>query len=840
MADKNDKYLTIHGHFYQPPRENPWLEEIEIQESAWPNHNWNERIACECYAPNSVSRVADHHNKVLQILNNYEFMSFNFGPTLLSWMEKNSPEAYDRILQADKNSVSARGGHGNAIAQVYNHIIMPLANERDKVTQVLWGVKDFEHRFKRKPEGIWLAETAVDDETLEVLANNDIKFTVLSPYQAQCIRKIDENCHDGEQGWQDVSWGSVDPSMPYRYFLKDESGKYIDIFFYDGAISKSVAFDNLLRDGQKFISRLNDGYVAERNRPQIVNIGTDGESYGHHTKFGDMALSYVFALKAEDYGFQITNYGEFLEKFQPSYEVVVKNDSSWSCCHGIGRWLEDCGCSTGGQAGWNQKWRMPLRRAFDYLRDELIILCEISAQKYFKDFWAARNAYIDVILDRSEENIDKFFAQYAKKKLSQKDKIKAIKLLEIQRQSMLMYTSCGWFFSEISGIETTQIMKYALRAMQLAKDFSDTDYEKKFLSILQKAKSNIHQFGDGRNIYNMFVKEAQITIEQVVAHWAISSAFESESDSSSIYCYDIKKVSYKKIKKDSSLLVVGRIEISSRITLEKQDAIFALYGMSDGEVYCAVSEFEDSVKFSEVKKSIIEAFNSGDPIKTIHVIENGVSKELFTFKDVLIDKRKGILEKTIHKKLMNFAKTYESLYSDMKSTVMHLSNLGMDIPDVFRLAAKYSLSRKLESMLENIVSFDDKKQLEKIAEIKNEADKFFINLNKTRANEILSKRLEELLAKLITTLSLKSAKELKSLFELINLLEVDFGIANAQNLYFEKIFRKMDVIIEHLKNSNKKTHDRQLALLLLDIGDYLRINTEFYRPYVDRASLPNR
>jgi len=834
MAEK-DKFLTIHGHFYQPPRENPWLEEIEIQESAWPNHNWNERIACECYAPNSVSRIADHQNRILQIINNYEFMSFNFGPTLLSWMEKNAPAAYKRILKADKNSVSMYGGHGNAIAQVYNHIIMPLANERDKITQTIWGIRDFEQRFGRKSEGIWLAETAVDDETLEVLMEQGIKYTILSPYQAQCVKKFsyDDSC------WQDVSWGSIDPSMPYRYFSK-ESEKYIDIFFYDGAISKSVAFDNLLQDGQKFIRRINDGYVEDRNHPQLVNIGTDGESYGHHTKFGDMALSYVFALKADDYGFKITNYGEFLEKFPPTHEVIVKNDSAWSCCHGVGRWAEDCGCSTGGLSGWNQKWRTPLRKALDYLRDELIILCEISAQKYFKDFWDARNHYIEVILDRSDKNIDRFFSVHARKKLTAKERIKAVKLLEIQRQAMLMYTSCGWFFSEISGIETTQIMKYALRAMELAKDFSDNDYEKKFLNILQRAKSNITQFGDGKNVYNMFVKGSQITIEQVVAHWAISSAFEDEEDFSSIYCYDIKKISHKKIKKDQAFLITGRIEISSRITLEKEDKIFALYGTENSEVYCAVANFENPAKFSELKKIIADTFHCADPIKIIHTIENKVSKQLYTFKDVLIDKRKRILEKTIYKKLVNTAKMYDNLYSEMKGTVLHLAGLGMDIPDVFRLAAKYTLSHKLEKLLEGVTNFGDKKSIEKIVEIKCEADKFFINFNKSRANEILACKLEELLARLVSTLSLKTAKELKALFELIDMLEIDLEIGNAQNLYFEKIFRKMDVIIEHLKNSENKNSDRQLVLLLLDIGDFLRVNTEFYRPYVDKASLPSR
>ena len=366
MGNKN--YLTIHGHFYQPPRENPWLEAIELQDSALPKHDWNERVNAECYNPNSVSKIVDNRNRILDVVNNYERMSFNFGPTLLSWLENHAPLTYDRIIKADVKSVLEHDGHGNAIAQVYNHMIMPLANENDKQTQVKWGIKDFVYRFGRQPEGMWLAETAVDDDTLRVLVENGIKFTVLSPYQAQRVKPINDS------NWQDVSWGNIDPARSYRYYIKSAPGKYIDLFFYDGAISKSVAFDELLKDGNKFIKRLKEGVSQNRNYNQLVNIATDGESYGHHTKFGDMSLAYVLKVKAEDEGFILTNYGEYLDKFRSDWEVDIKQASSWSCFHGVGRWKEDCGCSTGGHPGWNQKWRKPLREALDYLRDELSVL----------------------------------------------------------------------------------------------------------------------------------------------------------------------------------------------------------------------------------------------------------------------------------------------------------------------------------------------------------------------------------------------------------------------------------------------------------------------------------
>lgn len=542
---KNDIFLTIHGHFYQPPRENPWLEAIELQDSALPFHDWNERINKECYNPNSVSKIVDSRNRILDVVNNYEYMSYNFGPTLLSWMEQFAPLTYERIIKADIESIPEHNGHGNALAQVYNHIIMPLANEEDKQTQVKWGIRDFEYRFGRKPEGMWLAETAVDDDTLRVLEENGIKFTILSPYQAAKFRK------KGEKEWTDVSWGNIDPARSYRYYIKSAPGKYIDLFFYDGAISRSVAFDELLKDGNKFSKRLKEGVSECRDYPQLINIATDGESYGHHTKFGDMALAYVLKIKAKDEGFTITNYGEYLEKYRSDCEVDIKQASSWSCFHGVGRWKEDCGCSTGGHPGWNQKWRKPLRDALDYLRDELVNIYEDHGKKYFNnDVWEVRNKYVDVILDRGDMNVRKFQQENFLPNLSDEDKVRAMELLEIQRQSMLMYTSCGWFFSEISGIETVQIMKYAARAMQLAAKFTDKNIEEHFLNILAEAKSNIPEHGTGKDIFERFVKPSIVTAKQIASLWALSSLYQDFEDEEDVYCYTITKKAYKKCTKE--------------------------------------------------------------------------------------------------------------------------------------------------------------------------------------------------------------------------------------------------------------------------------------------------
>lgn len=829
------KYLTIHGHFYQPPRENPWLEEIEIQDSARPFHDWNERVSSECYEPNSVSRIVDDKNRILDIVNNYQKMSFNIGPTLLSWMEKYAPCSYRRILTADKNSLELYNGHGSALAQVYNHVIMPLANTNDKYTQAIWGIRDFQKRFNRMPEGIWLGETAVDPETLEVLIDLGIRFTILSPYQAQCVRRI------GSSEWHDVSWGSIDPSQPYRYYVEGtDRKKFIDLFFYDGAISKSVAFDSLLTNGEKFAHRLLDGYTEERQRTQLINIATDGESYGHHTKFGDMALSYVLGVKAKDLGFEITNYGQFLEMYPPEIEVDIKPASSWSCSHGVERWRDDCGCSTGAEPGWNQKWRKPLRDALDYLRDELIKLCSAEGAKYYKDFWDARNKYIDVILDRSDKSISKFLKENCVSDFKAKDRSKALKLMEIQRFCMLMYTSCGWFFADISGIETVQIMKYAARAMQLANSFTETNFEEKFLRILSKAKSNKPEYGTGKDIYEKFVHPSIVSIEKIVCHWAISSLYTDLSELEEIYCYRIKKISYKTVKNGHADLVLGQIEVTSEITLEKWNMGFAMLKTPDSEFYCSVKEYDSKNDYKESEKVLTKAFMSNVLLETLKGFEKHYSAKFYSLKDVLIDKRKTILDNVLKTRLARVVKTYEELYEELKVPVEHLAKLGMDIPDAFRVSAKFCLIKRIEELLSTTDDFRNETFLDEIKQIKINSEKFFINLNKSNCGVILAKKLQSLIDILSQTMDFKAADRIFAIFELIEILNLKVEIKVAQNIYFEKIYSKINILIEHLETSKAKDKDRQIALMLLEVGKKLNINTDFYRPHIDRATLPNR
>lgn len=832
MSDKkNEVFLTIHGHFYQPPRENPWLEAIELQDSALPFHDWNERICKECYNPNSVSKIVDSRNRILDVVNNYEHMSFNFGPTLLSWLEHFAPLTYERIIKADIESVAEHSGHGNAMAQVYNHIIMPLANENDKRTQILWGIRDFVYRFGRKPEGMWLAETAVDDETLRLLEENGIKFTVLSPYQALKFRK------EGAKDWQDVSWGNIDPARSYRYYIKSAPGKYIDLFFYDGAISRSVAFDELLKDGNKFIKRLKEGISDCRDYPQLVNIATDGESYGHHTKFGDMALSYVLKIKAKDEGFTITNYAEYLDKYRSDCEVDIKQASSWSCFHGVGRWKEDCGCSTGGHPGWNQKWRKPLRNALDYLRDELVVVFEEEGQKYFDDCWKVRNEYINVILDRSEMNVKKFQQDNFKPDLSDEDKVRAMELLEIQRQTLLMYTSCGWFFSEISGIETVQIMKYAARAMQLAAKFTDKNLEENFTNILAEAKSNIADFGTGKDIFERFVKPSIITPKQIACLWALSSLYEDFEDEEDVYCYTINRLAYKKAQKGSATFVVGHIEVQSRITLQKSNLVLALMQYAGGDFHCAIKEYSDDAEYNKMKNELIKTFTAYSLTEIIRALDEYFGKEYFTLKDIFIEERRKILQILLKGKLEKFSQTYQDMYDEGKGSIYHLQGLGLKIPDEFKISASYALSHKFNDIVVHSTGFMDEEIIQQAVDINSEAKKIDIQLDKTPSNKVFGKKILQNINRLVHSFEIQQADVVLEIFENIRKLELQVDIAEAQNTYFAKIYHRIGDIIESDAFKAKKNSIKRFVEMLLEIGENLNINTEFYRKKLDKALL---
>jgi len=497
--------LIIHGHFYQPPRENPWTGLVDAEPSAAAFHDWNERIHSECYGANGFARVADPTTRAELIVNNYANMSFNFGPTLLSWLKQNHLETYSRILAADRESAGKRNGHGNAIAQAYGHAILPLCNERDRCTQIRWGLADFLHRFEREPEALWLPETACNDEVMGALINEGLRFVILAPHQAARVRKI------GETEWRDADEQKIDTSVTYRYSHRDGSSRSIAVFFYDGPTSRAIAFGNLLRSSRDLVDRL---AIVQKGAGDLVNVATDGETYGHHFKFGDICLAHTLEVEAPARGFRITNYGEYLEEHPPAFEVEINNGTdgdgtSWSCPHGVDRWVRDCGCHAGGEAGWNQRWRTPLRQALDFLRDENAATFEATRGPLFLDPWQARDDSIELILDPHQSR-EQFLQDHAVRWLSADGQRRALTFLELQRMLLLMYASCGWFFNDISGIETIQILKYAGRTMDLMDQLGLPSLRNRFLKILSEAKSNKPEMGNGADIYRRFVEPMHI------------------------------------------------------------------------------------------------------------------------------------------------------------------------------------------------------------------------------------------------------------------------------------------------------------------------------------------
>ncbi|MGC2197589.1 MAG: DUF3536 domain-containing protein [Terriglobales bacterium] len=692
------RHVCIHGHFYQPPRENPSLEYVELQESAYPYHDWNERVTAECYAPNSASRIMDADDRIANIINNYSKISFDFGPTLLSWLEERAPDVYQSILAADRESAATFSGHGSAMAQAYNHVIMPLANSCDKRTQVAWGMRDFEHRFQRSPEGMWLPETAVDLETLDLLAEFGVRFTILAPRQASRVRKI------GSRSWKDISGERIDPTRPY--LLKLPSRRKLAVFFYDGPISKAVAFERLLDNGQQFAERMMSGFSDQRAWPELVHIATDGESYGHHHRFGEMALSYALDHIQSNNLAQITNYGEFLEKNSPTHQVEIFENSSWSCVHGVERWRANCGCNSGGHAGWTQQWRAPLRNALDWLRDQLAARYEEKTRPLLTDPWRARNDYIGVILDRSPENVDRFLAQHAATGLQEADKVRVLKLLELQRHAMLMYTSCGWFFDELSGIETVQVIHYAGRALQLASElFEDPNLEPLFLSKLAEAKSNIAEHRNGAQIYEQFVKPAIVDIPRLAAHYAIRSVFEEYGDRANMYSYVAEREEYRRAEAGKMKLITGRARFTSRITREWATLGFGVLHLGDHNVSGGVRENADSERFGKITEELHAAFARADTPEVLGLLNRSFEKNIYSLKSLFRDDQKNILDIILKSTLAEAEAALLHQYEQEAPLMRFLADLHVEQPKLFRVLAEFALNSQLRDALgkENVV-----------------------------------------------------------------------------------------------------------------------------------------
>lgn len=802
-----ERYLCIHGHFYQPPRENPWLEAVELQESAYPYHDWNGRITDECYAANAKSRILDGEGRITRIVNNYAGMSYNFGPTLLSWLEEKRPAVYKAILDADRLSAERFGGHGSAVAQGYGHIILPLSNTRDKRTQVIWGARDFERRFGRRPEGMWLPEAAVNTDTLEALAEQGIKFTVLAPHQAARFRPL-----EGGDWTEATGETGIDPTRAYAQKLP--SGRTINLFFYDGPVSQAVAFERLLETGEKFANRLLGAFSDTRSWPQLVHIATDGETYGHHHRHGDMALAYALDYVERNNLAKLTNYGQFLAKHPPTHEVQIAENTSWSCNHGVERWKANCGCNTGGHPDWNQNWRAPLRMSLDWLRDTVNPHFEAAAKEIFRDPWEARDDYIGVVLDRSPERVSEFLIKHAARPLDEVQRVRALKLMELQRQLMLMYTSCGWFFDELSGIETVQVMQYAGRALQLIRDVLRKDLEPEFLSRLETAKSNLSNRPDGRVIYQDLVKPAFIDLYKLTAHYAISSLFQHYDEHARVYAYEADREDTTADSAGRARMLVGRARLTSRITTESREFTYGVLHLGDHILNAGVREFQGDEAYAAMVQKAKGAFAAANYPGLLREMDSAFGSATYTLQSLFKDEQRRALDRILESTLAEVERAYRQVYENHAPLLRFLAGIHAQPPQALQMTAEFVLNAALRRSLAA-----DNPDLERARSVLAEARETGINIDGVTVGYALQRLLGRSACRLSSEpADLDLLKQLDQTVGLATGLPFEVRLDDAQNAVYP--------LLERLRQAGPPTDNPQWSSTVIDLARKLRLKVD--------------
>lgn len=768
--NSSNKFICIHGHFYQPPRENAWLEVVEKQDSAAPFHDWNERINFECYAPNAAARILDKEGYIRKIVNNYARISFNIGPTLMSWLELNDHETYQRILEADKISQVKFNGHGTALAQVHSHLILPLANQSDIETQIIWGIKDFQHRFHRPPDGMWLSETAVNTATLEILAAKGIKFTLLAPRQAKAIRKI------GTEQWLN----GIDPRRPYLYQLP--SGNSIVLFFYDGGLSQAVAFEGMLNNGENFAQRLLNGF-DDSEEPQLVHIATDGESYGHHHRYGEMALASCLNRIEESGVASVTNYSEYLAKFPPKWEVKIHENTSWSCVHGIERWRSNCGCNGGRGAGWHQKWRAPLRETLDWLRDEIHPIYEKEATPYLNDVNEARNNYIEVLLHhRSPERVNRFLSLHAKRPLDDAERIKVLRLLEMQRQAMQMFTSCGWFFDEISGIETNQILQYANRAIYYAKQVGGVELHDTFLERLAKAPSNVYP--SGAESYLQKVLPAQVTLERVGMHYAASCLFAEKPEELSLFNYTATNTHFERFQAGNQRFAAARTIVKSKVTKSEKLFSFAVLYLGQQNIIGYISTEMSEQTFLQMTELAVDAFKSTNLGDVIAIMQSYFQSNQFTIWHLFRDEKRKILDQITGKSLAQAESDFRSIYNDNYQLMSGMQLSEIPIPEAYQNVIQYVVNKDLKQFFQL-----PELSLEELQRLEQEIVKWKIRItDQQRLVLLASERIFQEIKDLIKHHSdIGKVKNLSQVVGTMQKLGVELDFWKSQNYFYSAV-----------------------------------------------------
>jgi Domain of unknown function (DUF3536) len=559
------------------------------------------------------------------------------------------------------------------------------------------------------------------------------------------------------------------------------------------------------------------GFSDARQWPQLVHIATDGESYGHHHRFGEMALTYALHHIETNKLAELTNYGQFLEKHPPDHFAEIVENSSWSCVHGVERWRSNCGCNSGGHAGWTQEWRAPLRAALDWLRDCLAPLYEQKAAGLLKDPWKARDEYVRVILDRSKENVDRFLGEHGTHPLEPSEQIAALKLLEMQRHAMLMYTSCGWFFDDLSGLETVQVIQYAGRAIRLAQDFVQEDIESQFIGRLAAAKSNLPEHGDGKQVYEKWVKPAIVTADMVAAHYAISSLFESYGERTNIYCYDVEREDYSLEVEGKHKLAMGRARFSSEITKETEHLGFAVLHLGDHNIAAGVSHFDNLEDYERLKSSLTQSFSQADATGALHTLTQQFPGNTFSLRTLFRDEQRKIVNLILNDSLATTSAAYRTLYEGQAALIRFLTGLRIPVPAAFQAAAEIALNNQLKQAFER-----EETDTEGIQGHLKEAAASNVKLDVPGLEYTIRKRLEREAATFATqATNFEVVQKLRKLLEFVAALPFPVTLWEVQNISYAPLIKAIDELRSGAENHiGTKNTLQELNLL----RDKLRIN----------------
>jgi hypothetical protein len=757
--------VVVHGHFYQPPRENPWTEEVGRERSAAPFHDWNARIAAECYRPNAVARVIDDRSNVVAILDNYEMISYNVGPTLLSWLERHEPETYERMVSADAK------GRG-AIAQAYGHTILPLANPRDLRLQIRWGLTDFRHRFNRDAKGMWLSECAVNDDVLVALVEEGVQFTVLAPGQAAQIRSL-----EGTHSWVDVHQSWFDTSRPYRWMHPSGDGRGIDIIFYNGSLSHTVAFEMSNLNSQGLIDRV---IAAASGRVGLVTLATDGESFGHHHKYGDRLLAYALAVEGKRRGMPHTNLNKAVEEMRPTHEVKV-HESAWSCAHGVGRWKEDCGCSTGGEAGWNQKWRAPLRSALNFLRADIGAVYAKRAPAVFADHELALDEYVLVMIGAVSRK------EFAAKHVTG-DLVEAFTLLEMQRHGQSMFTSCGWFFNDISGIETVQVLRYAARVMDLLGELGEPSPLDAFMTILSQARSNVQSEGSGADVWRRHVEPARVDVRRALQHVVLAELLEDEP-TSAFGPYEVEVHGRTFEQRGSTTLTTGVASITHSLTFRKWQFAYAALGLGGLEVVGSLVEVSDVADESSLL-SIRERFADGDAVASLVRELTKISPVEFDLSIALPDERERLMEKTAVALEERYTEAYERLYEQHRATLEDLARHGYDLPSVLRAPAELALAHRFKEAVLGAESSTDPAAYDQALTIARQARAAGFEVDSPVTTSFMQRLLDDVVFRAIDKPTARAVQVAQDVMQLTDDLPARVKVDELQEAVYEALQRE--------------------------------------------------